>query len=203
MENKIAENNFREKVAFKGGTLLAPVPAVIVTCGNFEQPLALTIAWTGILSSEPPKTYISVRKERNSYNMIKQTGEFVINLVNKKLVYAADYCGIKSGKNTDKFAEMHFAKQKAQFVACPTIAQSPLNIECRVTDVVSLGSHDMFMADILGINVDPQYIDNQGRICLDNAYLVSYAHGEYFLLGEKLGQFGFSTKPKKERRKSK
>lgn len=189
-----------KKVAFPPSTLLAPVPAVIVTCGTMEQPLALTIAWTGILASDPPKTYISVRRERNSYGVIKDSGEFVINLVNKKLVFAADYCGIKSGRNTNKFADMHFESSPATQVKCPTIDASPLNIECRVTDVIPLGSHDMFIADILGVNVDPRYIDSQGRICLDEAYLVSYCHGEYFLLGEKLGKFGYSTKPKKARK---
>lgn len=188
------------KIGFPAGTLLAPVPAVIVTCGTCNEQCALTIAWTGILASDPPKTYISVRKERHSYDVIKESGEFVINLVNKKLVFAADYCGIKSGRNVDKFKEMHFETSPAKFVKCPTIDQSPLNLECKVTDIVPLGSHDMFIADILGVNVDSQYIDNTGRICLDEAFLVSYCHGEYFLLGEKLGKFGYSTKPKKARK---
>lgn len=189
------------KIDFKAGTLLCPVPAVIVTCGSMEKPNAMTVAWTGIICSDPPKTYISLRKERFSYDIIKESGEFVINLVNKKLCVSADYCGIMSGRNTDKFADMHFEKLPAKNVKCPVIGQSPLSLECRVTDVIPLGSHDMFLADILNFDVDSQYVDESGKINLDRAMLVAYSHGEYFLLGDKIGKFGYSRLPQTEKRK--
>lgn len=190
-------------IQMKPSTMLSPVPPCIVTCGSMESPNAITVAWTGIINSIPPKTYISVRKERFSHHIIKETGEFVIHTVNKKLAFAADYCGMKSGKDTDKFKEMHFDSIKANCVGCPIIGQSPLALECRVTDVISLGSHDMFIADILCTDVDEQYIDEKGKICLDKAMLVAYTHGDYFLLGEHLGRFGFSLLPKKDRKKTK
>lgn len=189
------------KKDLKAGTTLAPIPAVLVTCGSYDKPNVITIAWTGIVCSEPPKTYISVRKDRYSYEIIKKNREFVINLVNKKLAVTADFCGVRSGKNVDKFAEMHIEKTHAKCVACPIIAQSPLSLECRVNEIIPLGSHDMFIADILNLAVDEQYIDANNRICLDKAMLVAYNHGEYFLLGDKIGKFGYSVMPKADRRK--
>lgn len=189
------------KKTFKGGAMLNPVPAVMVSCGS-SKPNIITIAWTGIVNSNPPMTYISVRKERYSHDIIKNTGEFVINLCTEELAFATDYCGVRSGRDKDKFREMKLTPQKSETVGCPMIKESPVNIECRVREVTELGSHDMFIADILKVHVDEQYIDSSGRIRLDKASLVAYNHGEYFgLKRQPLGRFGFSVmKPKTRRR---
>lgn len=184
------------KVKWKGGALIAPLPPVLVTCGTMEKPNVLTIGWTGITNTIPPKTYISVRPSRFSYNIIKETKSFVINLTTKELVRAADYCGVKSGLNTDKFTDMKLETEKATTFDCPMLCKSPVSIECRVTDIVPLGSHDMFLADIVAVNVDEQYIDGNGKLHLDKCGLVAYSHGEYYALGEKLGTFGFSVRKK-------
>lgn len=188
-----------EKQMWKGSTLLAPVPPALVSCGTLEAPNALTIAWTGILNSQPPKTYISVRPERYSYDLIKESGEFVINLPTAALVRAIDYCGVRSGRNENKLAAMHLSVQPVEGFSCPMIAESPLSIACRVTDVVPLGSHDMFLADIVSIHVASDLIDENGRLRLAKAGLCAYAHGEYFSLGRKIGDFGFSVKKKKKK----
>lgn len=185
-----------EKVKWSAGALLAPVPAVLVTCGNEKRANVLTVAWTGILNTIPAKTYISVRKERFSYNLIKSSGEFAINLTTKDLVRATDFCGVRSGKDIDKFKVMKLTKQKANEISCPIIGESPVSIECRVTDIVKLGSHDMFMADILAVDVAKDLIDTKGRLELEKAGLIAYCHGEYFALGEKLGKFGYTVKKK-------
>lgn len=185
-----------EKVKWSAGALLAPVPAVLVTCGNEKRANVLTVAWTGILNTIPAKTYISVRKERFSYNLIKSSGEFAINLTTKDLVRATDFCGVRSGKDIDKFKVMKLTKQKANEISCPIIGESPVSIECRVTDIVKLGSHDMFMADILAVDVAKDLIDAKGRLELEKAGLIAYCHGEYFALGEKLGKFGYTVKKK-------
>lgn len=189
------------KKSFKGGAMLNPVPAVMVSCGN-SKPNIITIAWTGIVNSNPPMTYISVRKERYSHSIIKNTGEFVINLCNEQLAFATDYCGVRSGRDIDKFKEMKLTPQKAEIVRCPMIKESPVNIECRVREVIELGSHDMFLADIIKVHVDEEYIDENNRIRLDRAALVAYNHGEYFgLKRQPLGRFGFSVmKPKTRKR---
>ena len=153
-----------EKVQWKGGTLLSPVPAVLVSCGTMEKPTALTIAWTGIICSDPPKTYISVRPSRNSYEIIKQSGEFVINMMPSSFVRQVDYCGIKSGKTEDKLEKMKLTAMECENISAPQIAQSPISLECKVTDIVPLGSHDMFMADILSVNIDKSLIDDRGRL---------------------------------------
>lgn len=168
------------KKSFKGGAMLNPVPAVMVSCGS-SKPNIITIAWTGIVNSNPPMTYISVRKERYSHSIIKNTGEFVINLCNEQLAFATDYCGVRSGRDIDKFKEMKLTSEKAEIVRCPMIKESPVNIECRVREVIELGSHDMFLADIIKVHVDEEYIDENNRIRLDRAALVAYNHGEYFL----------------------
>ena len=191
------------KISWKGGALLAPLPPALVTCGTIENPNILTIGWTGILNTIPPKTYISVRPSRHSYEMIKQGGDFVINLSTTQLVRAVDYCGVKSGANTDKFADMNLSLSPAQNVSSPILNESPVNIECKVFDVISLGSHDMFMADIISVNVDEKFIDEKGRLCLEKCGLLAYAHGEYFELGKKLGHFGYSVKKKKKRKPKK
>ena len=191
-----------EKVQWKGGTLLSPVPAVLVSCGTMEKPTALTIAWTGIICSDPPKTYISVLPSRNSYEIIKQSGEFVINMMPSSFVKQVDYCGIKSGKTEDKLEKMKLTAMECENISAPQIAQSPISLECKVTDIVPLGSHDMFMADILSVNIDKSLIDDRGRLKIEQAGLMPYAHGTYFALGKKIGTFGFSVKPKRAKNPS-
>ena len=190
------------KIAFKPGTMLNPVPAVMVSCGTGEEKNIITIAWTGIVNSEPPMTYISVRRERHSYRLIKAAGEFVINLTTEKLAFAADYCGVKSGRDLDKFEALKLTAAESKEVSCPSIAESPVNIECRVTEVKELGSHDMFLAEIVSVSVDEALMDETGRLCLEDAGLVAYNHGHYFALGKTpLGRFGFSViKPKTRKR---
>ena len=181
------------KINWKGGALLAPVPPVMVSCGDMESSNIITVGWTGIINTQPPKTYISIRKSRHSYNIIKESGEFVINLTPKHLVREADYCGIYTGKKVDKVAKCKFTKAQAQNVSCPIIEESPLSLECKVFDIIELGTHDMFLADIVGVDVSEEIVDKNGRLMLDKANLVAYAHGEYFELGKKIGKFGFST----------
>lgn len=187
------------RIHWKGATLLAPVPPVLVSCGTVEKPNALTVAWCGILNSTPAKTYISVRPERYSYDIIKESGEFVINLTTADLVRTVDYCGVRSGREVDKFKQCGLTALPSEVVSAPSIAQCPLSLECRVTDIVKLGSHDMFMADILSVTVEDSLIDEEGKLHLARAKLLAYAHGEYFKLGARLGKFGFSVrkKPKK------
>ena len=186
------------KVSWKGGTLLAPVPPVMVTCGDMENSNIITVAWTGIINSNPPKTYISVRPERYSHGIIKEHGEFAINLTTVPLVKWADYLGVHTGRKIDKFKKSGLTKEEGQVVACPLIAESPLSLECKVTDIVSLGCHDMFIADIAAVNVDESLIDKGGRPPLERADLAAFAHGEYFALGRSLGKFGFSVAKKKK-----
>ena len=181
------------KIKWKGGALLAPVPPVMVSCGDMESSNIITVGWTGIINTQPPKTYISIRKSRHSYNIIKESGEFVINLTPKHLVREADYCGIYTGKKVDKFNKCKFTKGVAQFVSCPIIEESPLSLECKVFDIIELGTHDMFLADIVGVDVSEEIVDKNGRLMLEKADLVAYAHGEYFELGKRIGKFGFST----------
>lgn len=188
------------KVNWRGGALIAPIPPVMVSCGDMENSNIITIAWTGILNTIPPKTYISVRPSRHSYEIIKEKGEFVINLTPSSLVKEADFCGIYTGKKVNKFEKCKLTKVKGTKVDCPMIDESPLSIECRVTDIVPLGSHDMFMADILCVNVDESLLDENGKLCLERAKLSAFAHGEYFELGKKIGTFGFSTKKKKKKK---
>ncbi|MBO5682788.1 MAG: flavin reductase family protein, partial [Clostridia bacterium] len=158
-----------------------------------------TVAWTGITNTVPPKTYISVRPSRFSYGLIKESGEFVINLTPAKLIKEADYCGIYTGAKVDKFAKCGFTKEAASEVACPIIGESPLSLECRVTDVIELGSHHMFMADIVAIDVDDSLLDESGKMHLERAGLAAFAHGEYFELGRKIGKFGFSAQKKRKK----
>ena len=188
-----------EKVQWKGGTLLAPVPAVLVSCGTVEKPAALTIAWTGIVCSDPPKTYISVRPSRYSYDIIKESGEFVINMMPSTFVRQVDYCGIKSTKNEDKLAKMKLIPTPSNIVKAPQIAQCPISLECKVTDIIPQGSHDMFLAEIVSVNIDETLIDAKGRLMIEKAGLMTYAHGTYFALGKKIGSFGFSVKPKRSK----
>ena len=175
------------------GTLLAPLPAVMVSCGTLEKANVLTVAWTGIVNTKPPMTYISVRPTRYSYGIIKESGEFVINLTTSKMVRETDFCGVKSGKDTDKLLKCGLHIEPASAVSAPIISESPLSLECRVVEIKPLGSHDMFLAEIIAVNVDGRYIDSKGKINLNQAGLMAYSHGEYFSLGRKLGSFGYSV----------
>ena len=184
------------KVTWKGSTLLAPVPPVMVSCGTMENSNIITVAWCGITNTQPPKTYVSIRPSRYSYEILKEKGEFVINLVNATLAKKADYCGIYTGKKVDKFAKCSLTKEKATKIDAPMIAECPISIECKVTDIIPLGSHDMFLADIVAVNVDEKLLmDN--KLCINRAHLCAFAHGEYYKLGERIGKFGFSVKKKK------
>ena len=186
------------KKTLRGGALLAPLPPTMVTCGDMENSNIITIGWTGILNTIPPKTYISVRPTRHSYEIIKEKGEFVINLTPSNLVKEADYCGIYTGKKVNKFEKCKLTKIKGTQIDTPMIDECPVNIECKVTDIIPLGSHDMFMADILAVNVNEELFDKDDKMRLDKANLVCYSHGEYFELGKKIGKFGFSTNKKKK-----
>jgi len=187
------------KIEWNAGTLLAPVPVVLVSCGSMEQPNVLTVAWTGILSSDPPKTYVSVRPSRFSYALIKASGEFVINLPSSYLIRIVDFCGVKSGRDIQKFEVCNLTVSPSAKVSAPSVAECPVSLECRVTDILPLGSHDMFIADIVGVTVDERFIDENGKLHLEQASLAAYAHGEYFALGKKIGDFGFSVKKKKKK----
>ena len=191
------------KRTLKGGALLSPLPPTMVSCGDMENSNIITIGWTGILNTIPPKTYISVRPTRYSYEMIKEKGEFVINLTPSQLVKEADYCGIYTGKKVNKFEKCKLTKIKGTQVDAPMIEECPISIECKVTDIIPLGSHDMFMADIVAINVDENLFDKEGKMHFEKANLVAYAHGEYYELGKKIGKFGFSTNKKKKNNKKK
>ena len=186
------------KEAWKPGTMLFPVPPVMVTCGTAEKPNVLTIAWTGIINSEPPLTYISVRPSRFSHQLIEETKEFVINIVNLPLAKACDFCGVKSGRNTDKFKEMGLELEPCQKVKTPMLKAAPLSLECKVIDKKSFGTHDMFLAEIVNVNVDDKYIEEDGRLAVEKAGLLAFAHGRYYTLGRDLGAFGFSVDKTKE-----
>lgn len=192
--NKRVRGNKMSKIVWKPATLLAPVPPTLVSCGTLEKPNALAVAWTGIINSNPAMTYISIRPERHSHQIIKESGEFVINLTTKETLRALDYCGVRSGVDTDKFADCHLTAERASQVNAPMVGECPVSIECRVKEIMSLGSHDMFMAEIVAVNVDDEYLDEKGKLCLSRAGLVAYSHGEYFALGKKMGYFGFSVK---------
>ena len=190
--------------SFKAGALTAPLPPVMVTVGDMENSNIITIGWTGILSTIPPRTYISVRPERYSHKLLKSTGEFVINLTTAKQAKVVDYVGIYTGAKVDKFKECHLTKSESKEVSAPTIAECPLALECRVVEVIPMGTHDVFIADIISVSCDDDILDDAGKIRFDKAGLLAYAHGEYYALGEKVGKFGFSTdKPKKTAQKQK
>ena len=189
-----------KKTVWKGEALIAPVPPCMVSCGEGEKANIITVAWTGIINTVPPKTYISVRPTRHSYGLIKESGEFVINLTPASLVRAADGCGVYTGAKVDKFKRFGLTKEEASELGCPLIAESPLSLECRVCDIIPLGSHDMFLADVVAVDVDESLIDEKGKLRLDKAGLAAFAHGDYFELGKKIGSFGFSVKKKNKRK---
>ena len=188
------------KQRWKPGTVLYPLPAVLVSCGATpEEYNLLTVAWTGTVCTNPPMCSISVRPERHSYGIIRRTGEFVINLTTRRLARATDWCGVRSGRDWDKFREMGLTPVASETVAAPLLAESPVNIECRVRQVVPLGSHDLFIAEVVGVQVDEALIDPAtGRFCLERADPIVYSHGEYFVLGEALGHFGCSVRMRKK-----
>lgn len=189
MEGEMAKQNW------KPGNMLYPVPAVMVSCQRpGERPNIITIAWAGTVCSSPAMVSVSVRKERYSYAILKETGEFVINLVTKDLVRAADYCGVRSGRDTDKYKEMGLTELASRTVKAPGIAESPVNIECLVTEVKSLGSHDLFLARVTNVAADERYLDENGKFDLSRAGLIAYSHGGYYELGKKAGSFGFSVR---------
>lgn len=183
------------KQSWKPGNMLYPVPAVLVTVADRAgKPNIFTVAWTGTVCSDPPMVSISVRPERYSHHIIEETREFVINLTTRKLAYATDYCGVKSGKNTDKIGDMHLTPVPGEKVNAPLLAESPVNLECQVKDVLRLGTHDMYLAQVVAVHADEAFMDSKGRFALDKAEPIAYSHGGYYLLGEKLGTFGYSVK---------
>lgn len=189
------------KEIWQPGNMLYPVPPVMVSCGRpGETPNIITVAWAGTICSSPAMLSISVRKERYSYAILKETGEFVVNLTSKKLARAADWCGVRSGKDYDKFKEMKLTPLNSQKISAPGIEESPVNIECKVKQVIDLGSHDMFIAEVVSVSVDDGLLDDKGRLDLGKARLVAYSHGEYFMLGERLGKFGYSVARKTKKK---
>ena len=190
-----------KKRAMKGSVQLAPVPAVLVSCDDGERRDLVTVGWTGIVCTHPPMTYISLRPERYSHGIIEQSGEFVINMLPSTLVKELDLCGMKSGRNLDKFEACRLTPVPATQVSAPLLKEAPLCLECKVTQKIPLGSHDMFLAEILSVDADEALFNTEGRLCVEKAGLFAYAHGAYFPLGKPLGLFGFSTKKKKKSRK--
>lgn len=188
------------KKVLKGGAMLAPVPAVMVSVGDDKVKNILTVAWCGTVATSPPKTYISVRPSRHSYDIIKRTGEFVINLVPASLAKVADYCGIYTGAKVDKFEKCRLTAAPIEGISAPAIAECPLSIACRVTDIIPMGTHDMFLADVVSVEADEALFDEKGALHLEKASLCAYVHGAYFKLGAKIGTFGFSAAKKKKKR---
>ena len=189
------------KQVWKPGNLLAPVSPVLVSCGNMEKPNLITIAWAGTINSDPVRVSISVRPERYSHGLITESGEFVINLPTQKILRAVDWCGVKSGRDVDKFKEMGLTAVPGSAVSAPVLAESPVNLECRVFQTIPLGSHDLFLADVVAVDVDEDLLDEAGRLRLDKAGLAAYVHGTYYALGKQLGTFGYSVRKKPARRR--
>lgn len=188
------------KQLWKPGNMIYPLPAVMVSVTDGEgNDNIITVAWTGTVCTNPAMAYISVRPSRYSYDMIRKTGEFVINLTTEKLAYATDFCGVRSGRDVDKFRKLNLTKEKAQFVSAPMIGEAPVSIECRVREVKELGSHDMFLADVLAVHADEAYMDKNNRFRLNDAGLLVYSHGEYLAGGRKVGTFGYSVKKKQKK----
>jgi len=189
----------KSHVSWKPGTMIYPLPAVLISCGSTpEEYNLLTISWVGTICTNPPMCYISVRPERHSYEIIKKNMEFVINLTNEDMAFATDWCGVKSGKDHNKFAEMKLTPVKGEIVNAPIIKESPLCIECRVKEIIPLGSHDMFIAEVLNVQADTKYIDPEtDTFNLAKAKLIAYSHGHYYKLGEEIGKFGWTVKKKK------
>lgn len=190
------------KQQWKPGNMLYPLPAVMVSTRDLAgNDNIITVAWAGTICTNPPMVSISVRPERHSYQMLKKTKEFVINLTTEELAYATDYCGVRSGRDVDKFKEMKLTKEKAEFVNAPMIKESPVSIECRVKKIVELGSHHMFTADVLAVHADENYMDDKNKFDLNKANPLVYSHGEYYGIGKKIGTFGYSVRKKKNNKK--
>lgn len=187
-----------QKTIWKPGTMVYPLPAIMVSCGSTpEEHNIITVSWVGTICTNPPMCYISVRPERHSYPIIKKTGEFVLNLTTEEMAYATDWCGVRSGKDYNKFSEMKLSAAKATAVEAPIIKESPLNIECRVKEVIALGSHDMFIADVVAVQADERFIVAEtGQFDMQAAHLIAYSHGHYYKLGEEIGKFGWSVQKK-------
>ncbi len=202
---KIQDMTEFKKQSWKPGTLIYPLPAVLVSCGETSDEYNIfTVAWTGTVCTEPPMCYISVRKQRHSYDIIRRTGEFAINLTTEELARATDWCGVRSGKSENKWEAMHLTPLTTSHIKAPIIAESPLSICCKVRQVIELGTHDMFLADVVGIEADERYIDPEtGKFSLDKARPIVYSHGEYFTLGKLIGHFGWSVKKKTTKRRRK
>ena len=179
----------------EGSTLFAPVPAALITCAEENVKNVFTAAWTGIVNTRPPMAYVSVRPERYSYDIIKRSGEFVINLTTSKMAKFTDLCGMKSGRKYDKLSRLETVD--SQVCKAPTLSLSPVSLECKVEREIDLGSHTMFIANVVCVTVDERYTDSKGKINLEQAGLMAYSHGGYFALGRKLGDFGFSVRKKK------
>ena len=192
-----------ERVNLNPGTLLCPLPAVMVSVGDMEDSNIITVAWTGILSSDPARAYISVRPSRHSHKYLLEKKEFVINLTTEALAKKTDFAGIYTGKKVDKFEKCALTKLESKCVEAPTIAESPLSLECKVFQVIESGTHDIFLADIVNVSCRAELIDEKGKICLEKAKLITYSHGEYYALGRKIGNFGFSAAKKKKPRAKK
>ncbi len=184
------------KINWKPGTMLSPLPPVMVSCGTVDKPNAMTVAWTGIISSDPVMTYVSIRPQRHSHDIIKESGEFVINLPTWNMVTAVDFCGVKSGKDIDKFKETGLTPAACAHVSAPQIEECPVSIECKVKSITNYGVHDMFLAEVVGVSVDDKFIDDKGALDLEKAGILAYAHGKYYTLGRNLGSFGF-VKPRR------
>lgn len=189
------------KITWKSGTMLAPLPPALISCGTLERPNVMTAAWTGIICSDPTLVYVSIRPSRYSHEIIGKSGEFVINVPTVELAKAVDLCGVKSGRDTDKFKLAGITAAPCEKVSAPQVAEAPISLECRVKEVTSLGSHDMFLAEVLAVDVEEKFINSQHALNLDKAGLLAYAHGFYYALGRKIGKFGWSVEKKSTRRK--
>lgn len=199
----VVHTAIQRKQQWKPGNMVYPVPAVMVTTVDKDgRDNIITVAWTGTVCTNPPMVYISVRPERYSYHMIKETGEFAINLTTRELAFATDYCGVKSGRDVDKFQELRLTRQKASRIVAPLIGESPVNIECKVTECMKLGSHHMFLAEVVAVHVSEAYIDKKGTFHLEQAEPMVYSHGAYFDLNHVLGTFGYSIRKKQKNRKN-
>ena len=198
-KSSIKEDSKIHKISWKAGNMLYPLPAVMVSLTDKEgNSNIITLAWAGTICTNPPMLSVSIRPERYSYNIIKETGEFVVNLTTKELAYATDYCGVKSGKDVDKFGKMRLTKLASEKINSVAIAESPVNIECKVRQIMELGSHSLFIADVVNVRVDSRYLDEKGRFNLAKSELIAYSHGRYYELGKELGTFGYSIKKSEE-----
>ena len=186
------------KQSWKGSAQLSPVPCVLVTSGTVDKPNVFTVGWTGIINSQPPRLYVSIRPERYSYELIKESRELTVNLPTQAMTRSVDFCGVRSGRDVDKFEKCGFSAVQANHVSSPIIDQCPIALECKVFDIIPLGSHDMFLCDIVGVDVEESLLDDKGKLCMEKCNLIAYSHGDYMALGKKLGSFGYSVRKKRK-----